>query len=58
MFKSCQWQLQIKFKFMKKLRIDNYTQGILATTKLQSRNARIKMIPPFFQETQFSNSQT
>jgi hypothetical protein len=34
---------------MKKLRID-YTQGILATTKLQSKNARTEMIPPNFQK--------
>jgi hypothetical protein len=40
---------------MKKLRTD-CTQGILATTKLQSKNARIEMIPPSFQQ-QFSNSQ-
>jgi hypothetical protein len=34
---------------MKKLRTD-YTQEILATTKLQSKNARIEMIPPYFQK--------
>jgi len=38
-----------KFKFMKKLRTD-YTEGILATTKLQSKNARIEMIPLSFQK--------
>jgi hypothetical protein len=34
---------------MKKLRTD-YTEGILATTKLQSKNARIEMIPLSFQK--------
>jgi hypothetical protein len=34
---------------MKKLRID-YTQAILATTKLQSKNARTETIPPSFQK--------
>jgi hypothetical protein len=39
----------MEFKFMKILKTD-YTQGILATTKVQSKNARIEIIPSNFQK--------